>query len=298
MKPAPFEYRRPEILDQALEILAEYGDEAKILAGGQSLVPAMNFRLAQPSLLVDINRLDELAYIDAGDNESNDGGLHIGAMTRQRAVECSSVVAESAPLIHQAMPYVAHVQIRNRGTVGGSLAHADPAAELPAILVALDARMRAQSKAGQRWLAASDFFTGLFATALRPEEMLVGIEVPRLADRSGHAFIEFARRHGDYAVVGVAVQVTVDSSGRCHSARVVLMSVGDRPIDAQAAAAVVSGQKPSVEVIREAAAIAGSDEIDPHSDVHASSDYRRHLARVLTSRALEQAFTRAGVRVE
>ena len=288
MKPAAFEYHRPETLDQALELLAEHGDEAKILAGGQSLVPTMNFRLAQPEQLIDINRLSDLAFI-----REDKSGLRIGAITRQRAVERSELVAKRAPLVHQTMPYIAHVQIRNRGTFGGSVAHADPAAELPCIMLALDARMRVQSKKSERWIAANDFFVGLLETALSPEELLTEIEVPDLPKGTGYAFVEFARRHGDYALVGVAVRVELNSKGACENTRVVLMSVGERPVDGQNAAAALNGEQPSTEAIGAAARAAGQDDIDPHSDVHANSDYRRHLAEVLTARALKHAIERA-----
>ena len=286
MKPAAFEYRRPDSLDQALELLSEHGDEAKVLAGGQSLVPTMNFRLAQPAFVIDINRLGDLAFI-----RENHGGLRIGAMTRQRALERSPLIAQLAPLVHEAVPYIAHIQIRNRGTVGGSIAHADPAAELPALMVALDARMRVQNQSGERWIAADDFFVGLLETALSPEEMLVEIELPPPA--GSHAFVEFARRHGDYALVGVAARIELNAQGSCQSAKIVLMSVAERPLKAHTAAAILSGQTPTDDVIGAAARAAAQNDIDPHGDVHATSDYRRHLAEVLTARAVKLAVERA-----
>ena len=288
MKPAPFEYQRPDNLASVLELLAEHGDEAKILAGGQSLVPTMNFRLAQPGLLIDINRLGELAYI-----RKDPAGLRIGAMTRQRAVEKSALVAEQAPLLAETIPYIAHPQIRNRGTFGGSIAHADPAAELPAVMLAHDARMRAVKQGSERWIAADEFFVGLLATSLEPDELLVEIEVPALPAGTGHAFVEFARRHGDYALVGVAARVMIDGKGLCTSTRVVLMSVAERPVIAASAAAALDGQKPATEAIRAAAHDAATSDIEPHSDVHASSEYRRHLAEVLIARAVERAVARA-----
>ncbi|MCB0225653.1 MAG: xanthine dehydrogenase family protein subunit M, partial [Anaerolineae bacterium] len=225
MKPPPFEYFAPTTLDDALDYMADYGDEAKPLAGGQSLIPTMNFRLAQPEVLVDLNGIAELAYI----RPAAGGGVSIGAMTRQRSVERSPLVAEQAPLIHETMPYIAHPQIRNRGTFGGNLAHTDPASELPAVATALNARFRAQSRSGQRWLTADEFFVDLFTTALEPEELLVEIVIPPLPAQTGYAFREISRRHGDYALVGVAATVTLDNNGRCEAARLVYLSVGDKP---------------------------------------------------------------------
>jgi len=288
MKPAPFAYHRPATLDEALALLAEHGGEAKPLAGGQSLIPAMNFRLARPAALVDLNRVPELGFVRQADGE-----LRLGAMTRQRELERSDVVRRAAPLVHEAMPFIAHPQIRTRGTVGGSLAHADPAAELPAVMLALDARFRARSRGVDRWIPAGDFYTGLFATALAPDELLVEIAVPALSARTGWAFAEVARRHGDYALVGVAAVVTLDANRRCTpgGARIALLSVGDGPMLAARAAAALEGETPTPEAIR-AAAAAASEEIDPPSDIHATAAYRRRLARVLVERTLPRAIER------
>src|SRR5439155_80439 len=222
MKPAAFDYFTPTTVPEALALLAEHGGDAKPLAGGQSLIPAMNFRLARPAVLVDLNRIAELAYVRAG---GKDAGLVIGAMARQRAVERSDVVARAAPLVAEAMPSIAHPQIRNRGTVGGSVAHADPAAELPAVMLALEARFRAQSSTGERSIPVAEFFKGMLETALAPGELLVEIAVPALPARTGTAFLEMARRHGDYALVGVAAVVTLDTKERCHTARIAGFSV-------------------------------------------------------------------------
>lgn len=295
MKPAPFRYHAPETLDEALALLAEHGADAKPLAGGQSLVPAMNFRLARPSVLVDLNRipaLDRIEPVNGGGASPSDGGLRLGAMTRQRAAETSPLVAARAPLLAEALPLVAHPQIRNRGTVGGSLAHADPAAELPAVAVALGARLTAASTGGERTIDAADFFTGLMATALEPEELLVGIEVPPPPPRSGWCFVELARRHGDYALIGVAGGVTLDAAGRCAGSRIVLVSAGEVPVVATGAAAALAGAQPGAEAARAAAETAAA-EADPPADIHASADYRRQLVRVLVRRALETAFQRA-----
>jgi len=289
VKPAPFDYHRPDTADEALAILADLGSDAKPLAGGQSLVPAMNFRLARPAVLVDLNRIAPLAYIE----ESLDGGLLIGAMTRQRAPERSGTVARKAPLLFEAMPWIAHPQIRNRGTVGGSLAHADPAAELPAVMVALDARFVLRSRTASRTVPAHDFYTGLLTTVLGPDELLTEIRIPPRPARAGSAFMELARRHGDFALVGVAVELALDQRGACASARIALLSVGDGPVLAAKAMAVLAGGIPHAASIEEAARIAAETDVDPPADIHASSAYRRHLVRVLVGRAVTQAAERA-----
>jgi len=289
VKPAAFEYFAPATVDQALALLAAHGGEAKPLAGGQSLIPAMNFRLARPRALVDLNRIAELSYI-----RSAKGGTTIGAMTRQRAVEQSDVVTRGAPLLAEAMPAIAHPQIRNRGTIGGSLAHADPSAELPAVMLALDAAFRARSVTGERTIPASEFFKGMLETALAPDELLVEIGLRPMPDRSGTAFLEVARRHGDYALVGIAVAVTLDGQGRCKAARIALLSVGDGPVLAVEAGKTLTGQVPSAEMVRAAADAAATRDVDPPSDIHASAAYRRRLVAVLTRRALGRAFERAG----
>lgn len=291
MKPAPFEYLAPDSLDAALDLLARSGGEAKLLAGGQSLIPVMNFRLAQPSLLVDLNRLRDLDYL-----REDGGGLRIGAMTRQRRLERDPLVPKLAPLLREAVPFIAHPQIRNRGTVGGSLAHADPAAELPAVMVALDARFRLQRAGGERWVEARDFFAGLFTTVLEPEEMLVEVALPPPPPNTGWAFMEVARRHGDYAQVGIAARVSLESiadGGRCREARLVYLSVGDGPVEAREAARMLAGTDLSDEAIAAASDKASREEMDPTGDIHASADFKRHLARVLTGRALRRAAARA-----
>jgi CO/xanthine dehydrogenase FAD-binding subunit len=261
---------------------------AKPLAGGQSLIPAMNFRLAAPEALIDLNDIGTLAGI----TRREDGGLRLGAMTRHRDIETSPEVARYAPLLAAAMPFIAHPQIRNRGTIGGSLAHADPAAELPAVMLALGATLVLTSAMGERRLPAAEFFTGLFATALEPAELLTAIEIPAPTPVSGASFIEQARRHGDYALVGVAATVVLGDSGTCESARVALFSVGDGPVLSEKVAVALEGLRPEADVIQ-AAAHAVDGDIDPPSDIHASAAYRRRLAWVLTGRALERAFERA-----
>jgi CO/xanthine dehydrogenase FAD-binding subunit len=288
LKPAPFEYFRPRSLDEALALLAEYGADAKALAGGQSLIPAMNFRLATPSVLVDLNAIGGLDYIRDGA-----GTVHIGGMTRQRALERSTLIRHHLPLIAETMPYIAHPAIRTRGTIGGSLAHADPAAELPAVVLALESTLIVSSQSGAREISAQEFFLGLFTTAVQAGELLTEIRIPPPAARSGYAFQEMSRRHGDFALVGVAAVVRLDDKGRCDEARVALLSVGDRPTLAAQAANALKGQMPSAESIRGAAEVAATSDIDPPSDIHASARYRRQLANVLTRRVLERAFERA-----
>jgi len=288
MKPAPFEYHRPASVEEALALLAEHGYEAKLLAGGQSLVPAMNFRLSTPAVLIDLNRIPGLDVI----GETEGGGMRIGAMARQRAAERSPVVAARAPLIAGTLPYVAHAQIRNRGTIGGSIAHADPAGEMPAVMLALAARFHLRGPNGARVVDAADFFTGLFGTALEPDEMLVEAEIPA-APRTGWAFDEVSRRHGDYALAGVAAMVETDDDGRCTSARIALLSVGEGPVLAAGAATAIVGQAPTEDAIRAAAEAAARRDIDPPGDIHASPDYRRQLVDVLVRRVLPRAFERA-----
>ncbi len=290
MKPASFAYVAPPTLDAALTAVQQHGFDAKLLAGGQSLVPVMNFRLAQPGVLVDLNRLSELDFIQ----QTADGRLRFGSMTRQRTLERHPLVAAHAPLLYETMPHVAHTQIRNRGTFGGSLAHADPAAELPVVLVALYGRVRLQKVSGERWVNGADFFTGLFETACTDEEILTEIELPPLPPHTGTAFLEVARRHGDYALGGVAVVVTVDQSGACTAARLVYLNAGDVPMVAAQAGAMLVGQKMNDGLVT-AVAEAAQKEIAPNGDIHASAAYKRHLARVLTVRALHLAFARTAV---
>lgn len=289
MKPAPFAYHAPRSLPEALELLGRLGGEAKVLAGGQSLVPVMSFRLAQPAALVDVNGLAELDFLEP----AADGGLRMGALVRQRRLERDPEVARRAPLLAAAVPHIAHPQIRNRGTVGGSLAHADPAAELPCLAIALDARFRLERAGGSRWVPAREFFLGLFATALAEDELLAEIELPRWPEGTGWSFQEVARRRGDYAQVGVAARLALGDDGRIRGARLVYLSVGDAPVEATQAAALLDGEAPARAVFAAAAEKAAGEEIEPAGDIHASAAFKRHLARVLTVRALEEAAGRA-----
>lgn len=286
MKPAAFAYHAPDSLAAALALKADLGDEARFLAGGQSLIPAMNFRVAQPAALVDLNRLSELDYVRVEADE-----LRIGALTRQRRLERDPLIRRHARLLSEAAPHIAHPQIRNRGTLGGSLAHADPAAELPVVVTALNGRLRARSTRGERWINAEEFFIGLFTTALEPDEMLVEVALPPLPPAAGAAFVEVARRHGDYALLGVAAVVTLQADG--PRLRLVYLNAGEGPVVARAAAAALQGRALTPAVIDEIAALAAERDIQPIGSLHASPDYQRHLARVLTRRALVTALERA-----
>jgi CO/xanthine dehydrogenase FAD-binding subunit len=287
MKPPPFEYDDPATLDETLALLAEHGDDAKVLAGGQSLVPLLNFRLARPARLVDVNRLEELAYV-----RFDDGTLRIGALARHSALERSEEVARRVPLLAQAVALVGHVQIRNRGTVGGSVAHADPAAELPVAFAALDARFRVRSRRGERVLDADELFLMQLTTSLEPDELLTEIELRVPPPRTGSAFVEFARRHGDFALGGAAVVVTLARDGSCERARVALLAASSTPLRCREVEEWLTGHPLDDATLGAAAerAVAG---VHPTGDIHGSSEYRRDLVRVMVQRALTQAAERA-----
>ncbi|HZD41288.1 MAG TPA: xanthine dehydrogenase family protein subunit M, partial [Terriglobales bacterium] len=278
------EFHDPRDLTEALSLLDQYGSDAKILAGGQSLMPLMNLRLARPKILVDINRVRDLSYIDRG----NGGGLVVGAVTRQRMVERSALVQERTPLLAAAIPLIGHVQIRNRGTIGGSLVHADPAAELPAVALLLGAEFVLQSLSGQRVTRAGDFFDGYFTTAIEPTEILREIRFPPWKRRSGWAIKEVSRRQGDFALVGIATLLRVDENDACEDARIAVFGAGATAVRIEGAEAALKGTYLHKENLAEAAGIV-SEKLDPDSDVHASAEYRREVAGVLTRRALEAA---------
>ncbi len=275
MKPAPFRYVAAETVDEVVAALGEHGDEAKILAGGQSLVPLMNMRLAVPGVLVDVNRAAGLQGI------SSNGSVEVGAATRQAALERS---ADVPPLVHTALQHVAFPGVRARGTVGGSIAHADPASELPAVLLALGGEVVARGPGGDRTIRADDLFVTYFTTALQPDEVLTHVRFPRDDVRTG--FAEVARKAGDFALAGVAVALAMDG-GACRSARVALFGVSDRPLRATGAEQALAGRTPA-EGAAEAARLA-SEEIDAKSDSHATAQYRRDVVGVLVARALAQA---------
>jgi CO/xanthine dehydrogenase FAD-binding subunit len=288
MKPAPLKYVAAASLDQALTLKAEFGDEARFLAGGQSLVPMLNFRVAQPKMLIDINLLSQLSGIVC----DNSASLRIGALTRYRALERDQQIAQTAPLVREALPHIAHPQIRNRGTLGGNLAHADPASELPAIVVALGGRLHAQSIRGERWIEARDFFLAPLTTALQPDEMLVEVQLPARAKRSGSCFMEVARRRGDFALMGAAVVLTIGVFGRCNDVRIVFCGAGNTPTDVSDAASGLIGHSIDAEAIDHVAASVQKS-IDPPGNIHASKAFQRHLGGVLAKRALGVAAERA-----
>jgi len=282
VKPAPFSYHRADSPEVAVALLAELGEDAKILAGGQSLVAMMNFRLARPSALVDVSRISDLRYL-----RLLDGGLEIGALTLHRDLEHleDSFIAAGFGLLPQSARYVGHYAIRSAGTFGGSIAHADPAAEWCMLALLYDAEIVAESLRGERVIAAADFFRGFLETALAPDELITAVRLPRPWHRA--SLREFARRHGDFAIVAAATAVTLEDE-RCAEARVVLGGVGGVPVRVPAAEAALVGQRLSHTVVAEAAR-AAAEAIDPPSDLHGSAAYRRHLAGVLVRRSLEEA---------
>jgi aerobic carbon-monoxide dehydrogenase medium subunit len=287
VKPAPFAYLAPRSVDEALAHLAEHGSEARPLAGGQSLVRLMNTRLATPSVLIDINRIGELAAISR-----ENGAVRIGAVARQRACETSPDVRDGVPVFAEAVRQVAHPSVRRRGTAVGSVAFADPSAELPAALLAADGEVVARSSRGERTIAADDFFTGPFTSALAPDELAVALRIPVTAERTGSAFVEESRRHGELPMCGVAAVVTLDGDGAVAQARIALCGVHRRPIRARDAEAALQGEHPDDELLQAAGALAASA-ADPVGDCHGSAAFRRHLAAVLTRRALATAISRA-----
>lgn len=284
MKPAPFEYHAPETAGDVVALLSEHGDTAKVLAGGQSLIPMLALRLAFFDHLIDIGRVDGLRGMERrGDN------FWIGAGTTEAAVEHSDEVATAVPLLSKASPYVGHFQIRNRGTLGGAIAHADPAGEYPAVALALDAQMDVLSPRGQRTIAAADYFDGLWSTAMEPDELLVGVSFPVWGDRSGFAVEELARRHGDFAIAGATVGVELDGDDRIARAAIGLIGLGSTPERARAAEAEVTG-RPAGDVTADEVgrlAMEGLDSVP--SDLHGSADYRRRVGAVMVARAFEGA---------
>ncbi len=290
MKPAPVDYVAPTSSAEAVSLLNDPHREAIVLAGGQSLMPMLNLRLARPDLLVDLGRVAELDHID-----EHDGRLMIGAMTTKRSVEKSALVERLQPLLHAATLEIGHPQIRSRGTVGGSMAQADPAAEYPAVALATDAQMRVAGPDGERLIPADDFFRGYLTTALEPGELLVEIHFPLPAEGSGWAFAEFSRRHGDFAIAGVAITLALDGQGRCRDARIVLFGVGSKPTRMNDAEQIVNSENPDEDLYARAGEAVRTSIDETMSDQGASADYRRQLAAVLTRRALAEAVARATV---
>ena len=287
MKPASFEYFAPTSIEEAQALLEQYAEDARVLAGGQSLIPLLNLRLARPAVIVDINRISQLDHL----GPSPDGGLRVGATTRERAVERSPLVRDSNPLLHAAIPLIGHTQIRNRGTVGGSIAHADPAGELPAVALALDAEMVVVGKA-ERVVPAGDFFLSDYTTAIEPTELLTEVRFPPWPAARGWAVREVCRRDGDFALVGAIALFDLSSAGVCEDPRVVLFGVGERPVRAIRVEEAIAGQTLNARWVKEASALAAED-LDPDTDVHASAEYRREVAVTLTQRVLSAALERA-----
>jgi len=282
MKPPKFEYHAPTSLDEALAALGRYGGDAKVLAGGQSLMPLLNFRLARPAALVDLNRIASLAYI----REQN-GQVRLGAMTRQRTIEFSPVVAQRLPLLKEATRWVGHLPIRTRGTIGGSIAHADPSAEYPAVLAALEGEVVARGAKGERVIRAADLFQTYLTTNLAADEILTEVRLPAMPAGAGYALEEFARRHGDFAIIGIAA-VVVREGQRCKTARLATAGAGPVPVRLRAAEEILERDGLGEAAI-EAAARKATELVSPDADIHASADYRRHLTGVLTKRALVRA---------
>ena len=281
MKPSPFTYHRPGSITEALEVLAELGDAGKVLAGGQSLVPLMSMRLAAPAHLVDINHLTELDTVEVTDRH-----VRVGAIARHSRVERDQAAYDAIPLLRQGLLNVAHPTIRNRGTTVGSIVHADPAAEMPAVLVLLDGAVGLRSVHGSRDVPAGDFFVGPMESAARPDELAVATTFRRPPHGSGSAFVELARRHDDYAMCGVGVLVGTDAEGAITNAKVALISVGAGPVLVDVTEAITGSGGAFDEVVLRRLV---DQQIDPEADIHASAEYRRHLAHVLTRRALDEA---------
>jgi aerobic carbon-monoxide dehydrogenase medium subunit len=287
MKPPAFDYVRPRSLDEAVEVLARHGGDAKILAGGQSLVPLLNFRMLRPAVLIDINRVPGLDAV----TEAADGSVRVGALTRHFTLETSRPLARRLPIVPCAMTHVAHLAIRNRGTIGGSLSHADPAAELPMLALLLDAEIAIRRVGGARVLAARDFLVGMLTTALQDDEIVTEINFPPLPLAAGWAFEEFAQRSGDFAICAVGAIIDV-RDGRVAEARIALMGVDETPVRATAAEQILVGRRPDPPLIKAAAASARAA-VNPASDLRASADYRRHLVEALGEDVLAAACRRA-----
>ena len=283
MKPPLFEYYAPQSLDEALALLEKFATDARVLAGGQSLVPLMNMRLVSPREIIDINKIATLDYI-----KEHDGYLCFGALTRHRTIERSPLVAAYCPLLAQAVALVGHIQVRSRGTIGGSVAHADPAAEYPAVLATLDGMIIAQSVHGRRAIDWEQFFLGPYMVDLQPDEMVVEIRLRKPAQPTASAFLELSRRHGDFALVEAAVQLQIDSAGKCAAVQIALGGVGGTPVRALGAEQYLRGRVADVGESGQAGALA-AENLDPDDDLHASADYRKRMASLLVARALTQA---------
>lgn len=288
MKPAPFEYADPTSVEAAVGLLRGGDGDAQVLAGGQSLMPLLNMRLARPALLVDLRRISDLSFI-----REVDGRIEIGAMTTKRQVEELPLVASRHPMLLTATRLIGHPQIRNRGTVGGSMAHADPAGEYPALAVALDAELVAVGPDGPRSIPAREFFVSHLTTALAEDEILTEVRIPLLPERAGWSFLEIARRRGDFAMAGAATVLILGRDGVCSRARIVVFGVAPTPLRVRAAEEILEGERVGAELFERAAQRVADELVDPLADVHASREYRRDLARVLVQRGLTEALGRS-----
>ena len=288
MKPAPFEYIAPTTVEEVIGLLSAHEDDAKILAGGQSLMPILNFRLGRPGLLIDINGLKELDYI-----KEQDDHLLIGGLTRERTAEQSSLIQEKCPLLCKAVSFVGHTAIRNRGTVGGSLVHADPSGEIPTAFCALNGQVKAVGPDGERWIDPEEFFLTFLTTSLEPTELLVEVKVPILPPGTGWSFMELSRRVGDFAIVGVATLLFMNEDNTCREARIALGGVAPTPVRAEEAEEALAGQVIDEDLIQKAGELA-VEAADAEGDYHASAEYRQEMAGVMVSRSLRQALSRTG----
>lgn len=283
MYAAPFEYLAPATLEEALALLSQHGEDAKLLAGGHSLIPMMKLRLAQPLVLIDLGKIAQLDYIREGE-----GTVDIGGMTTHYSLESSDLLRRKCPLLPAAAGHIGDVQVRNKGTIGGSLAHADPAADLPPALLAAGGRLKLAGPQGERTVTAGEFFVDLMTTALRPQEILTEIQVPTIGPRTGAAYLKVRQKASGFAIVGVAAQISTDERGACREAAVGITGVSPVPYRASRVEGMLKGRSLDDEAIREAASLAAEDR-EPLSDIHASSEYRRHLAQVMTRRAIQEA---------
>ena len=286
MKPSAFEYFTPLTLPEAVELLQRHGDEAKILAGGQSLVPMMNFRVARPKVLIDINKTQELEYLREEKDE-----LAIGGLTRERTLEVSPLVKKKCPILAEAISCIGHLPVRTRGTIGGSLVHADPSAEIPVVICGLGGRMKVVGPSGERTLAPDEFFLTYLTSALEPGEILAEVRIPTLPDNTGWSFMELSRRHGDFGIVVVASILFMENKELCRKASISLGGVAPTPIRAAAAEKILAGRKLTEELIREAG-VKAAGTTEPESDYHASAEYRKDMARVFTQRSLQEAWNK------
>ena len=289
MKPVNFDYYAPASVDEALDTLAQLGYDGKVLAGGQSLIAAMNFRMARPAALVDLNNVQELSYI----RPTADNGLAIGTMTRVFTVENSPEVASRFPLIPEVAKFIAHPPIRRRGTFGGAIAHADPAGQLPSIAVVMNMKVLIKGKGKERWVDAQDLIVGPFMTVIEPDEMLAEVVIRPNPPKTGSKYVQVSRQNGGYAQSAIASVVTLDERNRCKEVRLVLMSLGEMPTLSQKASKVLVGNEFSPDLVKTVASEIAYSEIDPATDLHATADYRRSITRALVVQSLTEAFDRA-----